>query len=86
MHGKWTFARPLLLEGEDEYSKWIADLWQMLLSAHPNDVERQRHFFEYAVHTERMTVEMVSEYLKQFQFYWTGKGVQLTDHELRGYF
>lgn len=85
MHAKWVFAKPLLLAGEDDYSSWVSDMWWLLLKEHPMDTERQKHFFMYAVHTEQMTPEMIAEFLKSFQYYWTSKGVRLTDPDLRGY-
>ena len=84
LDSKWYQAKPLLLAGTDKYSLWIQDMWQLILEKHPNDAEKQKDFFVFAVHTESMEKEMVSDFLKDMQYYWTNKGVVLTDPSLAG--
>ena len=84
LDGKWLFARPLLLSGEDEYSLWVADMWKMIIEKAPYDKDRQKAFFVNGVHTERMSKPIISQYLQSKQRYWTRKGVILTDPSLAG--
>jgi len=43
-----------------------------------------RDFTRDFISTEKMTRNQRAEYLSEFQRYWTGKGVQLTDPALQG--
>lgn len=83
LNAKWQFARPLLLAGNDDYSLWVQDLIKMLEEFHPNDNERLKNLFVHGVHTEKMLPDMVSDFLNNFQNYWTQKGVKLTDPSLK---
>ena len=84
LDSKWYFAKPLLLAGSDDYSLWVSDMWSLILENYPHDAKRQMNFFENAVHTEKMEKDMISEFLKDMQYYWTSKGVRLTDPSLAG--
>ena len=59
-------------------------IWSLILENYPHDAKRQMNFFENAVHTEKMEKDMISEFLKDMQYYWTSKGVRMTDPSLAG--
>ncbi len=84
LDAKWMFARPLIFAGDDKYSMWITDLYNMIIEKYPNDNDRLKSFFELSVHTQQMEVSMVANMLKDFQNYWTSKSVNLTDPSLMG--
>jgi hypothetical protein len=43
-----------------------------------------REFTEYYISTERMTRRQRAEYLREFEMYWRGRGVDLTIPQLQG--
>ena len=83
LQAKWRFALPLLQAGTDEYSLWIQDLYDMIVTKYPNDGEKIKQLMMHGIHTEQMIVPMVSRFLEKFQYYWTNKGVNLTDPEAK---
>jgi hypothetical protein len=46
--------------------------------------EYWRQFTEYYISTEQMTRRQRAEYLTEFQRFWVGKGVNLSDPALQG--
>lgn len=84
LDAKYTFALPLLLAGDDEYSAWIQDKFLALVNDRKKDGEIVRKFIKYDIETERMKPDMVAQFLKDYQNYWTAKGVRLTDPSLQG--
>jgi hypothetical protein len=43
-----------------------------------------REFTEYYISTEQMTRAQRAEYLREFEMFWRGKGVSLTDPNTHG--
>jgi len=76
LDAKWRFARPILLRD----SKWFRDLYEGFEANHVEDrATALKWFCENIIHTEKMTVSQNAEFLTDFQRYWIGKGVNLTE-------
>jgi len=83
VRAKWMFARPIMLR-DDEYFPTLCNAFLdavKLSETRPADI---RWFTERHISTETMTRKQRAEYLTEFQRYWTGKGVNLTDPSLQG--
>jgi hypothetical protein len=82
---KWMFARPILLRDDDVYAVLDAAFMDAV-KTHQADYRafEIREFTDRYISTERMTASQRSEYLSEFQRYWTEKGVELTDPQLQG--
>ena len=72
---KWLFARPILMR-DDEIFRNIHNYFMV---AYGYDKEKCLEFAKGHIRTQSMSVDQVSEYMRQKQMYWIGKGVNLTD-------
>lgn len=77
---KYRWAIPILVR-DDEF---FADLYKSYFNKHGKDPERMMWFVDTQVHTEKMSVSQVAEYLTDFERYYLSKGVPLTNPDDRG--
>jgi len=80
---KWMFARPILLR-DDELFGLIYEKFIETVTGSATYGEFCRAFSEQYISTEKMTRKQRSEYLTDFQRFWTGKGLELTDPSTLG--
>lgn len=80
---KWMFARPILLRDDDMFGA-IYEYFMDLMKNSPVFSESCKKFTAEYISVVRMTKKQQSEYLAEFQRYWIGKGVNLTDPETQG--
>jgi hypothetical protein len=83
IRAKLMFAHPILMRDDDVYP--------ILYGAFKDAVKTSANYGLYIkdfanqyISTERLTRKQRSEYLREFQRYWIGKGVELTDPSLQG--
>ena len=83
VRAKMMFAHPILMRDDDVYP--------LLYSTFKKAVETStvyaayiKEFASQYISTERLTRKQRSEYLSEFQRYWIGKGVELTDPATQG--
>lgn len=82
---KWMFARPILLRDDEVFGAVYAGFSKMVEQIEEGTrSDFWREFTRDFISTERMTMKQRSEYLKSFQYFWTSKGVSLTDPSLQG--
>jgi len=82
---KWMFARPILLRDDAVFGAVFAGFSQMVEQVGDRSrKEMWREFTEYHISTQKMTTKQRAEYLRDFERYWVGKGVDLTDPKMRG--
>lgn len=77
---KWLFARPILLRDDEVYGATDSGFFEVIKD-HPEDIKKDyiKQFASQYISTESMTRKQRAEYLTDFQRYWAGKGVNLTD-------
>jgi hypothetical protein len=80
---KWQFARPIL-ERDDDIFKPIFDYFMETVQGTVAFAECCARFTDQYISVERMTRRQEAEYLTEFQRYWIGKGVELTDPATQG--
>ena len=80
---KWQFARPILLR-DDELFGMIYGKFIEVVTGSATYSEFCRAFSDQYISTERMTRKQRAEFLTDFQRFWTGKGVSLTDPATQG--
>lgn len=82
---KWMFARPILLRDDEVFGAIYAGFFEVIVD-HPADIQRKyiKQFTRQYISTEGMSKKQRAEYLTEFQRYWVGKGVNLTDPALQG--
>jgi len=83
VRAKWMFARPILLR-DNELFGILYNAFMDLVKDSVVFPELCRQFTAQHISTERMTKRQRSEYLSEFERYWTCKGVQLTSPDLLG--
>jgi len=83
IRAKYMFAMPILMEDDDIFPIIFVKFQESVEFA-PNRSELYKTFCSEYISTERMTKEQRARYLTDFQKYWTGKGVNLTDPALQG--
>jgi len=83
VRAKWMFARPILLR-DNELFGILYNAFMDLVKDSVAVPELCRQFTAQHISTERMTKRQRSEYLSEFERYWTCKGVQLTSPDLLG--
>jgi len=83
VRAKWMFARPILLR-DNELFGILYNAFMDLVKDSIAFPELCRQFTAQHISTERMTKRQRSEYLSEFERYWTCKGVQLTSPDLLG--
>ena len=82
---KWLFATPILLRDDLVFGAVYAGFSQMVEQVDDKSrKEMWREFTEYHISTQRMTTKQRAEYLRDFERYWIGKGVELTDPKMQG--
>lgn len=80
---KWQFARPILLRDDAMFFD-IYNFFIETIKDYPNFGECCRQFCAQYISVERMTKRQSAEYLSEFQRFWIGKGVNLTDPSTQG--
>lgn len=83
IRAKWMFARPILLR-DDEVFQVIYETFMKTVKGSAAYAEYCRIFTDQYISTEKLTKRQRAEYLTEFQRYWIGKGVNLTDPSLQG--
>ena len=91
---KWKFVRPILLrddepvevdcEMEDGYFTQIYNFFMKKISTSSNRSAHIREFTDRYISTEDLNKHQRAESLREFQLFWTGKGIELTDPSLYG--
>ena len=74
---KWLFARPILIRDDEVFR----NIYNYFMAAYGHDQEKCLDFAKNFIRTQNMSIDQVSEYMKDKQRYWVGKGVNLTDPE-----
>jgi len=77
---KYWFARPILIRDDANF----AELDSIYTQLYNTDAIRMAWFAESQIHTEKLTVSQMAEYLTDFQRYYADKGVNLTNPDERG--
>jgi len=80
---KMMFAHPILMREDDVYPI-LYGAFKESVKAHGNYAKYMKVFASQYISTERFTRKQRAEFLTDFQNYWTGKGVELTDPSLQG--
>lgn len=83
IRAKWQFARPIWLR-DDEVFGIIYNEFIKTITGSVTYSEFCRDFAKRWISTESMARKQRAEYLTEFQRYWIGKGVELTDPSLQG--
>jgi hypothetical protein len=83
VRAKWMFARPILLR-DDEVFQVLYETFIDTVKESLNYAEYCRVFAGQYISTERLSKAQRAEYLTEFQRYWTGHGVNLTDPVMQG--
>lgn len=83
IRAKYMFAMPILMEDDDIFPIIFVKFQESVEFA-SNRSELYKTFCSEYISTERMTKEQRARYLTEFQRYWTGKGVNLTDPAMQG--
>jgi hypothetical protein len=81
---KWQFCRPILLRDSVTFGAIFAGFSEMIEQIDTPRDEMWREFTRDYISTEKLTRAQRAEYLTEFQRFWTGKGVELTDPALQG--
>lgn len=83
IRAKMMFAHPILLR-DDEVYPILYKCFKDTVKSSDNYALYIKDFANQYISTERFTKAQRAEYLTDFQRYWTGKGVNLTDPALQG--
>lgn len=75
---KWQFARPILQRDDDLFAA-IYDHFIGMVQGTAAFSECCAQFADQYISVERMTRQQEAEYLTEFQRFWIGKGVELTN-------
>jgi hypothetical protein len=82
---KWLFARPILLRDSEVFGGIYAGFSLMIQEVQEQSrADLWREFTRDYISTERMTRRQRAEYLREFEMYWRGRGVDLTIPQLQG--
>ena len=76
---KYRWALPILIRDSPNF----ADLYAVYRQLYEGDQEKMMWFVDEQIHTETMSVSQVAEFLSEFQNYYSGHGVALTDPDLK---
>jgi len=79
MVAKYRWAVPILQRDDPNF----ADLYGIWLQLYGKDPDRMLWFINEQVHTEKMTVPQVAEFLTDFQRHYSAQGIELTIPEDR---
>lgn len=80
---KWQFARPILLRDDELFQIIFNQFIKTIQGSEIYEVLCE-DFATRWISTESMTKTQRAEYLTDFQRYWVGKGVDLTDPATQG--
>lgn len=80
MVAKYRWAIPILQRDDPLF----ADLYGLWVKLYGKNQERMLWFVSEQVHTENMTVHQVAEFLTDFQRYYSGLGIELTNPDDKG--
>lgn len=83
VRAKWMFVRPLLLT-QSEVFTIIYNHFMSVIAMAENKKEMSLEFARGYIHTNELTKENRIKSLEDFQRYWIGQGVNLTDPSLMG--
>tara|TARA_B100000614_G_scaffold113935_1_gene102360 strand:+ start:165 stop:653 length:489 start_codon:yes stop_codon:yes gene_type:complete len=85
VRSKWMFARPILLRDDDVF-QILYETFMQAISTHDAHLKSKyaREFTDQYISTERLSKAQRAEYLTEFQRYWVGHGVDLTDPATQG--
>ncbi len=83
IESKWQFARPILLR-EDEIFGVLYNHFIEVASEFEGYPEKCKQFADQYISIEKMSMANRSEYMRDFQSFWSRKGVALTDPDLLG--
>jgi hypothetical protein len=82
---KWQFARPILLRDSEVFGGIYAGFSLMIQEVQEQSrADLWREFTRDYISTEQMTRRQRAEYLREFEMYWRGRGVDLTIPQLQG--
>jgi hypothetical protein len=82
---KWMFAKPILLRDNAVFGAIYEGFSAMVQDISEQDRKSfWREFTEYYISTEQMTRRQRAEYLREFEMYWRGKGVDLSIPSMQG--
>lgn len=82
---KWMFAKPILLRDNAVFGVIYEGFSAMVQDISEQDRKSfWREFTEYYISTEQMTRRQRAEYLREFEMYWRGKGVDLSIPSMQG--
>jgi hypothetical protein len=82
---KWMFARPILLRDSEVFGGIYAGFSLMIQEVHEQSrADLWREFTRNYISTEQMTRRQRAEYLREFEMYWRGKGVDLSIPSMQG--
>ena len=80
---KWQFGKAILLRDDDLFGL-IYNHFMKVIKSREDFSECCRKFASQYISVENMTRQQVVEYLSEFQRYWIGKGVELSDPASQG--
>jgi len=83
VRAKWQFIRPILLRDDDLFGM-IYNKFMEVVSGMENRSELCQVFAQDYISTERITRKQRAEGMSEFQRFWIGKGVELTNPDLLG--
>jgi len=78
IRAKLMFVHPILMR-DDEVYPVLYSTFKETVKTSENYALYIKDFANQYISTERLTKHQRAESLKEFQLYWTGKGVNLTD-------
>lgn len=80
MVAKYRWAVPILQRDDPNF----ADLYGIWVQLYGNNPDRMLYFIDNHVHTEKMTVPQVAEFLTDYQRYYSEQGIELTNPADKG--
>jgi hypothetical protein len=83
VRAKMMFAHPILMRDDDVYPVLYNTFKRAVETSETYSVYIKEFASQY-ISTERLTRKQRAEYLSEFQRYWIGKGVELTDPASQG--
>jgi len=83
LESKWKFARPILLRDSDTFII-IFEHFVKTIEWADDKKELYKEFTDQYISTTKLSKHQKAEYLTEFQRYWIGKGVNLTDPSMQG--
>lgn len=83
VRAKWQFVRMLMLQSSEMFAL-IYNHFMKTVESSSTKAEQCQEFARDYISTEALTKELRIQSLKDFQRYWVGKGVNLTDPAMQG--